>query len=104
MRVGIEKGRSLVGHHLLQDRGYRLPFGEPLSPDPGQEFCRIRLVEHDRACRPTIGERETVQVVENSGRGRRRETYNGQDAQMRRTEHWLEPAGQRPISEQRVEV
>ena len=83
MRVGIEKGRSLVGHHLLQDRGYRLPFREPLPPDPGQEFCRIRLVEHDRAGRPAIGEREAVQVVENPGRRRRRKTYNGQDAQMR---------------------
>ena len=28
-------------------------------------------------------EGEAVQVVENSGRGRRGETYNGQDAQMR---------------------
>src|SRR6267142_840961 len=83
MRVGIEKGRSLVGYHLLQDRGYRLSFGEPLPPDPGQEFRGIRLVEHDRAGRPTISERQAVQVVENPGRGRRRETYNGQDAQMR---------------------
>ena len=78
--------------------------GEPLPPDPGQEFRRIGLVEHDRAGRPAVGEGEPVEVVENAGRGRRRKPDDGQDAQMRVAQHRLEAAGQWLIGEHRVEM
>src|SRR6267154_3589054 len=48
MRVGIEKGRSLVGHHLLQDSGYRLPFREPLPHMINPQQKQIKINKADR--------------------------------------------------------
>ena len=65
--VGVDEGRRLVGHHLLDDGGDRLALGEPLPPDLGQQLHRFGLVEQDRAGRPAIGEGEPVQLVEDAG-------------------------------------
>ena len=102
--VAVDERRRLVGHHLLQNGGDRLPLGEPLPPDLRQQPHGFGLVEQHRPRRPTISEGEPVQLVEYSGRGRRRESDDRQHAQVRVTQLWFEPAGQRLVGEQRVEI
>ena len=71
--VAVEERRGLVGHHLFQDRADRLALGEPLPADTRENLGRVRLVEADRASRPTVGEGEPVELVENPRIGRGRE-------------------------------
>ncbi len=94
----------LVRHHLFQDGGDRFSLGEPLPPDSGKQLYRFGLVEQDRPCRPAIGEGEPVQLVENAGIGCGRESDDGQRAQVMGAEPRLEPAGQRLVGEERVEI
>jgi hypothetical protein len=75
-----------------------------LAADFGQQLGRVGLVEQDGARRPAIGKGEPVEIVEDAGRGRGREADNGEDAQMRRRQARLQPAGQRLVGEQRVEI
>ena len=102
--IAVEQRRSLVGHHLLEDGGDRLALGKPLAADLAQEFRRIGLVEHDRAGRPAIGEGLAVEFVEDPRERGARETDHGQRAQMGAAKPGLEPAGQRFIGQQRIEV
>ena len=67
-------------------------------------FGGVGLVEHDRAGRPAIGKGEPVELVEDAGMGRGRESDHGEHAQMRVAEPRLEAAGQRLIGQQRVEM
>ena len=84
--VAIEKRRGFVGHHLLQDRGNRFALGKPLPSDLGQQPRCIGFVEHDRAGRPAIGEGETVELVQNPGRGDGGKADDCQHSQMRMTQ------------------
>ena len=104
MGIGIEERRGLVGHHLLEDRHDRFAFGEPLATNAGEDFCCVGLVERDGAGHPAIGKGEPVKLVENAGIGRRRETHDGECAQVRFAEPRLEPSGQSLIDEDRVEI
>ena len=102
--VGIDQGRGLVGHHLLDDGGDGLALGEPLPPDLGEQLHRFGLVEQDRAGGPAIREGEPVQLVEDAGMGRGRESDHGERAKMMGAEARLEAAGERLVGEQRIEV
>ena len=102
--IGIHQDRRLVGHHLLQDRHDRFALGEPLPADAAEHLGRVGLVEADRARRPAIGEGEPVEIVEQARPGLRRETHDGQRAQMGAAEPRLEPAGQVLVDQDRVEV
>jgi hypothetical protein len=75
-----------------------------LPPDLGQQLGRVGLVEQDRAGGPAIGKGQPVQLVEQAGRRRGREAGDGQDAQMRRSQARFQPAGERLIGEQRIEI
>ena len=102
--VGVHKRGRLVGHHLFQNRGDALALGEPLATDAGQQPGRIGLVEQDRARAPPVGERQPVHFVEQARRRRGRESHDGQHAQMCVAKARLQPAGQRLVGKQRVEV
>ena len=102
--VGVHEGGSLIGHDLFQDRRDGLALGEPLPTNLGQQLGRVGLVEQDRARRPAVGKSQTVEIVENSGRGGSRESDDRQDAQMRGPQARLEAACQSLIREQRVEI
>ena len=102
--VRVDQRRLLVGHHLLQDRGDGFALGEPLAADAGNHPRGLRLVHQDRAGRPAIGKGQPVEVIEDAGRGGGRETREGQDAQMGVPQPGLQPAGQRLIGQQRVEI
>eukprot|EP01137_Pigoraptor_chileana_P030898 Opistho-2@17990 len=102
--VRIDQRGGLVGHHLLEDGGDRLALGEPLPPDLGQQLGGVGLVEEDRPRRPAIGRGAAVQLVEDAGCRRRRETDDSEDADMRVAEAGLEAAGEWLIGEQRIEI
>ncbi len=104
VRVGIQERGGLVGHHLLQDGGDGLALGEPLTADLRDQLGRVGLVEADRAGRPAVGKGQPVQLVEQPRPGRGRKARDGQDPQMGRAEARLEPAGQRLVGEQHVQV
>ena len=103
-RIGIDQHGLLVGHHLLQDRGDGLALGEPLPSDLRQQLRRVGLVDQDRPRGPAIRERQSVQIIEQAGRGRGRKAGDGEDAEVLIAKAWLQPAGQRLISQQRVEI
>ena len=92
--VAVHQHRRLVGHHLLEDRHDRLALGEPLAADLAEHLGRVGLVEADRARRPAIGKGEPVEIVEQARPGLRRETHDGERAQMRAAEPRLEATGQ----------
>jgi hypothetical protein len=102
--VGVDQDRRLVGHHLLQDRRDRLALGEPLAPNLGQQPDGVGLVDQDGACRPAIGKRKPVQLIEDAGMGRGRKSDHRERAQMRVAQAWLESTRERLIGQQRVEV
>jgi len=81
-----------------------LALRKPLAADFREQSGRFRLVHQDGACRPAIGESQAVQVVEQARRGDARESGDGEDAQMCGAEARFEPAGQRLVGEQRVEI
>ena len=102
--VGIEQRRGLVGHHLLEDRDDRLALGEPLAADAGQDLGGVGLVERDGAGRPAIGKGQPVELVEDARMGRRRKSHHREGAQMRLAEPRLEPADERLVDQDRVEI
>ena len=102
--IAVDKQRSLIGHHLLEDRGDRLALGEPLPPDFSEQFGRVALVEHDRAGRPAIGEALRVEVVEQSRKCRAWKPDYSQRAQMRCAKPRFEPSAERFIGEQRIDI
>ena len=102
--IAVEQRRRLVGHHLFQDRGDGLALGEPLPPDLRQQLGRVGLVEHDRPRRPAILEGQPVQFVEQAGKGRARESDDGERAQVMVAQARFEPARQRLVGQQRVKV
>ena len=71
-----------------------------LDEQPG----RFGLVEADRTGGPAIGECEPIELVENPGKGRGRETDDREDPQMRVAEPRLEPARERFVGQERVEM
>ena len=103
-RIGVDQRRRLVGQNFLEDRRDRLALCKPLPPDLGQQLGRVGLVEQDRAGRPAIGKGKPVEIVEQAGRRRGRKADDGEDAQMLGAKARFEPAGQRLIGEQRIEI
>ena len=102
--VGIEQRRGFVGHHLLQDRDDRLALGEPLAADAGQDLGGVGLVERDGAGRPAVRKRQPVELIEEARMGHRRKSHHGEGPQMRLAEPRLEPADERFVGEDRIEI
>jgi len=102
--IAIDQWRRLIGQHLAQDSSDRLALGEPLPTQAGQDLGRRRLVERDEARHPAIGEVLMVERVENAGAGGVRETKDGQRAQMLLAQHRLQPADERRIHQNAVEI
>ncbi|OIQ67939.1 hypothetical protein GALL_504780 [mine drainage metagenome] len=102
--VGVEQGRGFVGHHLLQDRGDRFAFGKPLPPDFRQQPRGVGLVEHDRAGRPAIRERKSVELVQNPGGRDGRKSDHRQHSQMGLPQHRLKAADQGLVGQHGVKI
>ena len=94
----------LVGHHLLEDRHDRLALGKPLAADAGQDLGGIGLVERDGTGRPAVGKRQSVELIEDSRMGGRREAHHREGAQMSLAEPRLEPADERLVDQDGVEI
>ena len=75
-----------------------------MPPNLGQQLGRVGLVEHDRTGRPAIFESETVEFVEQAGKGHARKAGDGQCAQMLLAQLRFQPARQRLIGQQRIEM
>jgi hypothetical protein len=102
--VRVHEHGLLVGHHFLEDRRNTLALGKPLPPDLRQQPRGVGLVEQDRARRPAIRKGQPVEVIEQAGRGAGGETDDGQDTQVLVAKPRLQPAGQRLVREQHVQI
>jgi hypothetical protein len=86
--VGIEQGRLLVEHHLLQDGAQGFALGKPLPPIARKRSMGLRPVERQEARGPSIGDAEPVQIVEHARKGDGRKAQNGNRAKMTATDCW----------------
>jgi hypothetical protein len=77
---------------------------EPLTANTSHELGGIGLVEHDRAGRPAIRKRQAIQVIQNSWSRCARKSDNRKNSHVGRAQHRLEPAGQRLVGQQRIDV
>ncbi len=68
-----------------------------------EHFFSFGLVHGDEARCPAIGKTLPVQLIKDARQGRGRKTENGQRAQMRVTDHRLQPASEGLIGEHGVE-
>ena len=103
-QVGIGRLVRRISVDLLQDCGDGFSLREPLPPDLSEQFRRVGLVEKDGPRRPAIGEGQSVQLVQEPRRRRRREANDGEHAQVLRAKAGFEAAGQSLIGEQSVEI
>ena len=102
--IGIDQCGLLVGHHLLEDRGDALAFGKPLTAYPGQQLGCVQLVHENGPGRPAIGKGQPVQLVEQARRRDAGKPGDRQDAEVMITQTRLQPAGQRLVGQERVEI
>ncbi len=102
--IGIDQHGLLVGHHLFEDRGDALAFGKPLTAYSGQQLGCIQLVHEDGTGRPAIGKGQPVQLVEQARRRDAGKAGDRQDAEVMITQTRLQPAGQRLVGQERIEI
>ena len=102
--IAVEQLGRLVVDHLAQHRGDRLALVEPLPAQLGQRLGGLGLVERDEARDPAIAEILMVEGVENPGPAEIGETEDGERAQMRIAQHRLQPAGERRVGQQPVQI
>ena len=102
--VRINQRAFLLEDRLAQQRRDVLALGEPLAAQAAEFLFRLGLVHAQEARAPAIGEAESVQVIEQPRPGRGREAAHRGHAQVRIAQHRRQPAGQRAVGQQRIEV
>ena len=102
--VAVEQLGRLIIHDLAHERDDRLALVEPLPAQLGQRLGCVALVERDEARDPAIGVILLVERVEDARPAHVREAEHGQRPQVRLAQPRLQPAGQRRVGKQRVQV
>ncbi|MNE22091.1 hypothetical protein D3C80_1152800 [compost metagenome] len=102
--VGVHQDGRLIGHHLLEEGCDGFPLGEPLAADAAEQASGVGFVQADRARGPAVVEGQTIELVEEPGPGRCRETNDGQDPQMRLPQTRSQAADQSLVGQQHINV
>ncbi|MPM45569.1 hypothetical protein SDC9_92257 [bioreactor metagenome] len=102
--IRVHQRGFLLEDGFAQQRDDVLALGEPLAAQAGEFFFRIGFVEAEKTRTPAVGKAEAVEVVQNPRPGRGRKTAHRRHAQVLVAQHGCQPANERGIGQQRVEV
>ena len=102
--IAVGERHRLVHHHFAHQLGDGLALVEPLAANLRQRLGRRRLVERNEPGRPATGEILMVEGIENAGSGCVGKSQNGEGAQVPVAQHRFDPARQRRIDQQAVEI